>query len=230
MATRFVSNRQIYEEAILKIVPGARKRLWIATADIKDMYVEKPGFRPDGIAKSSGDGFAMHYEKGEADGYEGCTRSGTPRINGCFVLSQGAQRRAGNFGSAVKMVPFLQILAELLRRGIEIRLIHAKEPGPAFRQDFDRFPGLWGGIERVLCPRVHFKCIIADGVRAYFGSANLTGAGMGAKGENRRNFENGVLTNDPALVEPLAEQFDSVWLGAYCSKCGRRQYCTDCPI
>ena len=53
---------------------------------------------------------------------------------------------------------------------------------------------------------------------------------MGAKGENRRNFENGVLTNDPALVEPLAEQFDAVWLGAYCSKCGRRQYCTDCPV
>lgn len=174
MVTRFVSDRQIYEEAVLKLVPGARKRLWIATADIKDMYVEKP--------------------RGQA------------------------------------MVPFLQILAELLRRGIEIRLIHAKEPGPAFRQDFDRFPGLWSGIERVLCPRVHFKCIIADGVRAYFGSANLTGAGMGAKGENRRNFENGVLTNDPALVEPLAEQFDAVWLGSHCAKCGRRQYCTDCPI
>ena len=43
MATRFVSNRQIYEEAILKIVPSARKRLWIATADIKDMYVDADG-------------------------------------------------------------------------------------------------------------------------------------------------------------------------------------------
>ena len=177
--TRFVSDRQIYEEAVLKLVPGARKRLWIATADIKDMYVEKPG------------------------GQTG--------------------------GNAVKMVPFLQILAELLKRGVDIRLIHAKEPGPAFRQDFDRFPGLWSGIERVLCPRVHFKCIISDGARAYFGSANLTGAGMGAKNENRRNFENGVLTDDPILVELLAEQFDAVWRGAHCAKCGRRQYCTDCP-
>ena len=172
--TRFISNRQIYETAVLKLVPGAKTRLWIATADIKDMYVEKPGSR--------------------------------------------------------EMVPFLRILADLLKRGVGLRLIHAKEPGPAFRQDFDRFPGLWGGVERVLCPRVHFKCIIADGRRAYFGSANLTGAGMGAKGENRRNFENGLLTDDPALVEPLAEQFDAVWRGAYCARCGRKQYCTDCPV
>lgn len=45
-------------------------------------------------------------------------------------------------------------------------------------------------MERMLCPRVHFKCIIVDGVKAYFGSANLTGAGMGAKSEKKRNFEN----------------------------------------
>jgi phosphatidylserine/phosphatidylglycerophosphate/cardiolipin synthase-like enzyme len=125
------------------------------------------------------------------------------------------------------MVPFLQILADLLEKGVEIRLIHAKEPGPAFRQDFDRFPKLWKGIERVLCPRVHFKCVIADGLRAYFGSANLTGAGMGAKSEKKRNFENGVLTDDPALVEPLVEQFDSVWRGAFCRDCGRRDFCGD---
>lgn len=29
--------------------------------------------------------------------------------------------------------PFLAVLNQLLRRGVEIRLIHAKEPGPAFR-------------------------------------------------------------------------------------------------
>ena len=30
----------IYTEIIEKIVPQAKKSLWIATADIKDMYVE----------------------------------------------------------------------------------------------------------------------------------------------------------------------------------------------
>ena len=66
-----------------------------------------------------------------------------------------------------------------------------------------------------------------DGVKAYFGSANLTGAGMGAKSEKKRNFENGVLTDDPALVEPLVEQFDSVWRGDFCRDCGRRDFCGD---
>ena len=75
--------------------------------------------------------------------------------------------------------------------------------------------------------RVHFKCIIVDGVKAYFGSANLTGAGMGAKSERKRNFENGILTDDSALVNPLVEQFDSVWRGAFCRDCGRREHCTD---
>jgi len=37
---------------------------------------------------------------------------------------------------------------------------------------------------------------------------------MGAKSERKRNFENGILTDDPALVDPLVEQFDSVWRNA----------------
>ena len=118
----------------------------------------------------------------------------------------------------------------MLQRRIEVRLIHAKEPGPNRRDDFDRYPTLWTAMERVLCPRVHFKCIIVDGVKAYFGSANLTGAGMGAKSARNRNFENGVLTDEPTIVGPLAEQFDAVWRGAFCRDCGRRAFCGDCPL
>ncbi len=168
--TQFVSNREIYELVICGIVPQARERLWIATADIKDMYVSTRGR---------------------------------------------------------DMVSFLEVLDGMLKRGVELRLIHAKEPGPNWREDFDRHPDLWEGMERMLCPRVHFKCIIVDGRMAYFGSANLTGAGMGAKGARKRNFENGVLTDDPVLVEPLAEQFDSVWRGDFCADCGRRDFCGD---
>ena len=43
MATRFIQNRMIYTEVIAKLVPQTQKRLWIATADIKDMYVEQNG-------------------------------------------------------------------------------------------------------------------------------------------------------------------------------------------
>ena len=169
---RFVSDREIYEQVVRDAVPKARQRLWIATADIKDMYVD---------------------------------------------------------GGGRDMVPFLQVLSELIGRGVEIRLIHAKEPGPNFREDFDRYPRLFTQMERVLCPRVHFKCIIVDGRLAWFGSANLTGAGMGAKSGRKRNFENGVLTDAPELITPLEEQFDAVWRGDFCSDCVRKDFCGD-PI
>ena len=72
--------------------------------------------------------------------------------------------------------PFLALVAQLIRRGVEIRLIHAKEPGPNFREDFDKYPVLYDRLERVLCPRVHFKMLVFDGKEVYIGSANLTGA------------------------------------------------------
>lgn len=41
--------------------------------------------------------------------------------------------------------PFLAVLDLLVRRGVEVRLLHAKEPGPNFREDFDYTP---------LCPEM----------------------------------------------------------------------------
>ena len=107
-----------------------------------------------------------------------------------------------------RMVPFLAVLSELIDDGVSVRLIHAKEPGPAFRQDFDRYPNLVGGLERLLCPRVHFKSVVVDGRVAYCGSANLTGAGMGAKSSHRRNFEAGFVTESPSIVNAIMAQFD----------------------
>lgn len=85
-------------------------------------------------------------------------------------------------GSGKNIVPFLSILDKLLKRGVEVRLLYAKEPGENFRADFDKYPGLWTKLERRLCPRVHFKIMIFDCATAYIGSANLTGAGIGMKG------------------------------------------------
>lgn len=123
--------------------------------------------------------------------------------------------------------PFLALLAQFIRKGVEVRLIHAKEPGPAFREDFDKYPILYDGLERVLCPRVHFKMLIFDCEEAYIGSANLTGAGMGMKSENRRNFEAGILTDNPKIVEATMEEFDKVWRGEMCKKCQRKTFCLD---
>ena len=55
--------------------------------------------------------------------------------------------------------------------------------------------------------------------------ATETRSGRKRSREKKRNFENGILSDDPALVEPLVEQFDSVWRGAFCRDCGRRDFC-----
>ena len=125
--------------------------------------------------------------------------------------------------------PFLALVAQLIRKGVEVRLIHAKEPGPNFREDFDKYPILYDGLERALCPRVHFKMIVYDCRVVYIGSANLTGAGIGMKGDDKRNFEAGILTDESIVVKDVMNQFDEVWMGKHCKKCKRRDFCAD-PI
>ncbi len=124
-------------------------------------------------------------------------------------------------------IPFLGLLSKLVARKANVRLLHAKEPGPLFRKDFDKYPNLAKGLERALCPRVHFKLFIFDLQTAYIGSANLTGAGIGMKSANRRNFEAGILTNDPEIVENAITQFDTVWRGDHCKTCDRKEFCGD---
>ena len=123
--------------------------------------------------------------------------------------------------------PFLSLLEQKIRKGVSIRLLHAKEPGKNFRNDFDRYPLLWEGLERSLCPRIHFKILIFDLRTTYIGSANLTGAALGMKSRKNRNFEAGIFTDEPKLVENAIAQFDEVWIGKYCKDCGRKDVCKD---
>ncbi len=137
----------------------------------------------------------------------------------------------GKIGRKTRFVPFLSVLNDLVQKGVAVRLIHAKEPGPRFRKDFDKYPDLINSdlFERILCPRVHTKAIIVDGKSAFITSANLTGAGLGAKSPLRRNFEAGILTDEKEHIGPLTEWIDSLYLGDHCLKCQRRKYCPD-PI
>ena len=42
--------------------------------------------------------------------------------------------------SGLNTEPFLGIISNLIKKGVEVRMIHAKEPGQAFREDFDKYP------------------------------------------------------------------------------------------
>ena len=92
----------------------------------------------------------------------------------------------------------------------------------------DKYPALWGGMERRLCPRVHMKIIVMDSELAYIGSANLTGAGMGMKSSANHNFEAGILTDEPGFIDSAMSHFDSIWEGTHCKQCGRKDFCLDC--
>lgn len=166
----YIAEIEHYNQVLARM-RKVKRLLWIATADLKDLYV---------------------------------------------MSEQG------------NTIPFLKILRDLLKKGVEVRLLHAKEPGTAFREDFDKYPLLWKQLERRLCPRVHMKIIAIDSELVYIGSANMTGAGMGMKSLNNRNFEAGILTDEPGFVDSAMGQFDQIWEGTYCAKCGRKDYCSDC--
>lgn len=127
--------------------------------------------------------------------------------------------------------PFLSLLADLVDNGIAVRLIHAKEPGPRFREDFDLHASLIDNelFERILCPRVHTKAIVVDAAVAFVGSANLTGAGLGAKSDQKRNFEAGFAFDDQQHIQQLMDWIDQLYLGEFCRDCKRRDFCPD-PI
>ena len=123
-------------------------------------------------------------------------------------------------------VSVLELFAGLAARGVELRMLHGGLPSRAFRADLARQPRLTaGGLAMRRCPRVHLKMIAVDGALLYLGSANFTGAGLGAKGDRRRNFEAGVLTDDDVLLDEMQGTFDRIWTGAECGRCALREVC-----
>jgi phosphatidylserine/phosphatidylglycerophosphate/cardiolipin synthase-like enzyme len=123
-------------------------------------------------------------------------------------------------GSAESVV---RLLDRMAARGVEVRILHSGVPSGPFLEDLKTVTP--GAFQMRRCPRTHFKAAIVDGQRLYLGSANLTGAGLGAKSAGRRNFEVGLVSDDPALVDTVADLFEAIWSGAMCRACGRRPFC-----
>jgi phosphatidylserine/phosphatidylglycerophosphate/cardiolipin synthase-like enzyme len=202
-----VGGRGHYESVVERVM-NAERSVWIATANLKELMVEDHRARP------------------------------------------GRRRTVGRRASAYQSV--LAVFAEQVGRGLEIRILHAGEPSRPFRAELARHPSLarpgvapksprgarpaksapaagagggHGSFEMRQCPRVHFKAVVIDGAEIYLGSANWTGAGLGAKGAGRRNFELGVVSRDDLLLDEVQRYFDTLWHGTPCRTCRLRQLC-----
>jgi len=166
---RIVLNEQHLEAVTGELLSACRHRLFVATADVKDLHIPGPG-----------------------------------------------GRRASSI---------LDVFEELSDRGVEIRLLHGGGPSSGFRGGLKQH--VPANLTMRRCTRMHVKAAIADGQMMYLGSANLTGAGMGAKSPRRRNFEAGIVTDEVRLIDPVADMLDEVWTGGRCGDCGRRQHCPE---
>jgi phosphatidylserine/phosphatidylglycerophosphate/cardiolipin synthase-like enzyme len=123
-------------------------------------------------------------------------------------------------------VSVLARLDELAARGVELRLLHAELPSRPFREQLAQRPRLVaGGLALRRCPRVHLKAVIVDGELLYLGSANWTGAGLGARGTGRRNFELGMVTDDALLLDQVQSMYERIWTGGECTGCKLREEC-----
>ena len=133
----------------------------------------------------------------------------------------GRSRRMGATGYRSIMAAF----AELASRGVELRVLHADRPSGPFVAGRAAHPALADGLALRLCPRVHLKVVIVDGALLYLGSANWTGAGLGARGTGRRNFELGIVTDDGPLLDQVQGLYDHLWRGGECKGCKLRALC-----
>ncbi|HVU50901.1 MAG TPA: phospholipase D-like domain-containing protein [Polyangia bacterium] len=182
IAARFVGGRGHYEH-VVQAVLEARRSVWIATANLKELMVEDHRAAP-----------------------------GRRRTT-----------RAGKGAAAYRSI--LAVFDELAGRGVELRILHASPPSGPFQRELARHPALKRALALRVCPRVHFKAVVVDGGFLYLGSANWTGAGLGAKGTGRRNFELGFATGDDLLLDRVQALYERVWRGGECAGCKLRDVC-----
>ncbi|MGE0395105.1 MAG: phospholipase D family protein [Kofleriaceae bacterium] len=172
-------------------------------------------------------GGRAHYERVIAAVMQAHTSVWIATANVKGMLVEGRARPgARRSRTRTPYVSMVSRLDELAARGVELRLLHAELPSGPFREELVAHPRLAaGGLALARCPRVHMKAVIVDGALLYLGSANWTGAGLGAKGSGKRNFELGIVTDDAQLLDQVQALFDRVWTGAECARCKLREVC-----
>ncbi|MHA1211744.1 MAG: phospholipase D-like domain-containing protein [Candidatus Heimdallarchaeota archaeon] len=119
----------------------------------------------------------------------------------------------------------------LAQRGVDFKFILAPHEKTKIYKNAKTFYQKLRDIDNIefkFCYDMHMKVIIVDGTWMYFGSANLTGAGIGSrtrKGKN--NFEIGTITIDQKAIEPIELLLQDIWIGSECKGCYQKSkgYC-----
>lgn len=162
-----------------------------------------------------------HYDKlvaKELAGAEVALWIGTANVKDLHVEAPiGTRARARG-----RYISIVEVLGSLVARGVDVRLLHGRPPSGPFRAALAKSKKR---IAMRMCPRVHLKTVTIDGRLVYLGSANFTGAGLGARGASRRNFELGILSDDEYLLDRVQSRFDAIWSGRECKGCGMRRLC-----
>jgi phosphatidylserine/phosphatidylglycerophosphate/cardiolipin synthase-like enzyme len=164
---RIIFDIEHYDIIMRNVIPKTKKCLWIATANLKNLYTDT------------------------GDGWE----------------------------------PYLAVLTDLIKRGVRIRIIHSGKPSESFQRALANISRKQE-IFFFACQRNHQKIIIRDDEFAYTGSANFTGAAVGSKKDDRRNFEAGLITTDRRAILLLQKKLTDIIEGKYCKNC---YYRDDCP-
>ncbi len=128
-------------------------------------------------------------------------------------------------GNRWRAKSIIEVFRSLAEKGVEIRILHAGVPSSAALVELKQ--QLPERLQIRRCPRLHSKAVVIDVAEAYFGSANLTGAGLGAKADGRRNFELGAWTTSPDTIDRILSEFNLLWEGHHCETCKRRDICPE---
>lgn len=122
--------------------------------------------------------------------------------------------------------PFLKMLIEKAKSGVSVKAL-CSSTSYGMDQELEMYYDKKAPktFQYKQCVRSHIKMIIIDDCYAYIGSANVTGAGLGQGNYTPGNFEMGILTTDPGIIDKAKNEFEAIWNGNYCKNCHRRDAC-----
>lgn len=161
-----VQNQEHVQKVLSEILNRCRHRLFISTADLKNLHIPPDVFRIRRRTESSS---------------------------------------------------IVDVFRALCDKGVQIQILHSGIPSGPFLKELKK--GIPENIEIRRCVRIHTKAMIADGRYMYLGSANMTGAGIGARGERRRNFEAGICTDELSMIDDVVDVLEDVFQGGRCAAC-----------